>query len=282
VLKARGIAHRLDHGRGVWMISVPAEWAEAATAELLAYEVENEGWVKEIIPDPAPGAGTGALAFALVLVAVFLLEFHGVGGVGSPGSPGGLAWGPAGEVRAQALIDGEWWRALTGLTLHTGIPHLVSNLVFGALFGVLVALAHGPGVGWLVILVAGGSGNVLAASLAVASDDPMKRAVGASTAVFAAIGILVGSEFRRRGNLRQGRFMRIVPVLAGLVFLAELGVGGERTDVVAHVTGFAAGIPFGALLAALPLGSLRHPTTQTICALVALALLTGAWWRALL
>src|SRR5207245_1202230 len=61
----------------------------------------------------------------------------------------------AGEARADAIVGGEIWRAVTALTLHTDAPHLLSNVVTGT----LVATAPAPvlrsrAAQWLLALAA--------------------------------------------------------------------------------------------------------------------------------
>ena len=48
-------------------------------------------------------------------------------------------------------MDGEWWRAVTALTLHGGLSHIAGNLVFGVMFAVLAS--HSLGVGLTSVLI---------------------------------------------------------------------------------------------------------------------------------
>ena len=88
------------------------------------------------------------------------------------------------------LFDrGEWWRPFTAMFLHADFSHLLGNVVFGLIFFVLVAYSVGPWFGWLLILISGALANTATAWLRY----PAPRAsLGASTATFAALGILVG------------------------------------------------------------------------------------------
>ena len=49
------------------------------------------------------------------------------------------------------VLDGQWWRTITALTLHSGLAHLISNLVFGCAFGGLAAHSLGSGLAWFSI-----------------------------------------------------------------------------------------------------------------------------------
>jgi membrane associated rhomboid family serine protease len=182
-------------------------------------------------------------------------------------------WVAAGAAQAGLIQGGAWWRAITALCLHVDLDHLLSNLAFGAVAGALVAQLLGTGLGWLVILLAGTLGNALNAVL----HDPSR----ASTAVFAALGILSGHAWSARAVRWRGGIRRWAPIGAGLMLLAFLGFGGERTDVGAHVLGFAIGAAAGFALGhagpRLPQGALA----QGVFGAIACGLLLLAWLMAL-
>jgi rhomboid protease GluP len=144
----------------------------------------------------------------------------------------------------------EWWRPFTGLFLHADVPHLLGNLLSGLFFGTLVARSIGPWRGWALILACGTVGNLLTSL--ITRPDPFVS-IGASTAVFGALGILSGLGFigmlRQRARLPWARIA--APVLAGVVLLGWLGGGreGGNTDVLGHVFGFASGLAAGVLVA---------------------------------
>jgi len=103
--------------------------------------------------------------------------------------------------------------------------------------------------------------------------------VGASTAVFATLGLLAAYSWRRRRDPGDRWAYRWAPLVAGVILLGFTGAGGERTDVLAHLGGFAMGS-----LAGLAHAGLRAPRgrlAQLIAGGLALAVLWLAWWRAL-
>lgn len=145
---------------------------------------------------------------------------------------------------------GEWWRPFTGLFLHADLGHLVGNLVGGAIFGTLVARLIGPLLGWSTILASGTLGNIITSALTY--PQPF-NSIGASTAVFAALGILSGvgitETLRERARLPWLRIM--APVFAGIILLGWLGGGHDpHTDVLGHVFGFSSGLAAGAAVGA--------------------------------
>jgi rhomboid protease GluP len=155
-----------------------------------------------------------------------------------------------GSAQADLIRDGAWWRTVTALTLHVDHGHLLGNLVAGVVFGLLVAQLLGSGLAWLAILLAGALGNAVNAAL----QAPDHTAVGAPTAVFGALGVVSGYTRQRRTIPWRGGLRRWAPLSAGILLLVYPGFGGERTDVGAHVAGFAVGAVLGWAVGAL-LGS---------------------------
>ncbi|MEO8616996.1 MAG: rhomboid family intramembrane serine protease [Luteolibacter sp.] len=158
------------------------------------------------------------------------------------------------------LIDrSEWWRPFTALFLHADVQHLVGNLVSGAIFGTLVSRSLGPLRGWALILACGTFGNCLTSL--VTYPVPF-ISIGASTAVFGALGILSGLGFstslRSRSSMSWAKVA--APVIAGIVMLGWLGGGGpdSNTDVLGHVFGFSSGLVSGILV-----GEFRQKLSKT-------------------
>jgi membrane associated rhomboid family serine protease len=193
-----------------------------------------------------------------------------------------LQSGPSFNLRI--LHHGEWWRAVTALTLHSDLSHLAANIATGLLFGAFVVPQLGGGVAWLAIVVGGALGNV---ANALFYRSEMHGSIGASTAVFAALGLLVGSAFIERWRHPAARtwWQLVVPIGAGLGLLAFLGAGDgngmDRVDYMAHFFGFCAGIPLGAAANALRLRDRVSRTGQLMAGWSVLGIFALAWWLAL-
>jgi len=112
-------------------------------------------------------------------------------------------------------------------------------------------------------------------------QPPTHGSIGASTAVFAALGILAALTWRRQMPVRRPGVRRWLPLGAGVMLLFYLGTGGERTDVVAHLAGFVAGIGAGAAIAQLGARLPRGPAAQRTYGMAALLLPAIAWTVAL-
>ena len=270
VLSAVGIQAATLQQDGHWMLIVKEAQAAAAARELAAYQRENrEPVAGDVAPTPVyRGGPTAVVVYALVLMLVTTLGAHGVLGG---------EWLARGRMHAGSVMAGQWWRTFTALTLHLDAGHLASNLIFGTLFGLLAGRLFGGGVAWLIVVVAGALGNFVNAAV----QPPAHLSIGASTAVFAALGAIVSHGLRPRTTAQQPRLKRWSPLIAGLVLLAFTGVGGPRTDVAAHVTGFLAGLGIGWGGCQLPARWLARPALQWAAGSAAVGLVVIAWALAL-
>jgi membrane associated rhomboid family serine protease len=183
---------------------------------------------------------------------------------------------------ARIVEGGEWWRLFTALTLHSDFAHFAANLAAGLLFAAFMGMQFGAGVSWLAIVISGALGNLLNAWFYAGQPH---YSLGASTAVFGALGVLVSSDFiaRLRHSHSRNRWQLIVPIGAGLGLLAFLGSGDEQkqqTDYMAHLFGFCAGLLLGGLLAALPRRIVEHRAWQIICGAMAFLIMVGSWLAA--
>jgi membrane associated rhomboid family serine protease len=210
------------------------------------------------LPAASLGVSWGiAIGTALLLVVFFAIT-------GSPAD--GARWFERGAASAGRILGGEPWRAVTALTLHIDAVHVAGNaLAVAVLLQPLVARL-GPGSGLLLMLLAGATGNVLAAMV----HDPRHVAVGASTATFGAIGAL--AALRLFPSSRQPRSRQWIVVVTSLVLLAMLGTA-RGSDVLGHSLGLVAGGALG-LVAGVSRRALRRSPGST---LVDAGPVT--WWR---
>ena len=151
--------------------------------------------------------------------------------------------------------SGEWYRCFTALFLHADVGHLLGNVLIGGIFCVFVARTFGPIRGWISILASGTLGNLMTSWLHFPEGF---KSLGASTATFGALGLLVGGSallaYRSRSARKIGGFA--LPFIAGAILLGWFGSGGgdaaSKVDVLAHVMGFCAGALIGLVLARNP------------------------------
>jgi membrane associated rhomboid family serine protease len=235
VLEARQIPWQAERRGFGWQLLVPANMLATAVRELRQYESENRGW-----PPPPPQEtplvdNRATTLWALIGIGVFYnLTLHDISLAGH--HP--VNWTELGNAHAGKIMHGQWWRLVTALTLHADWQHLLGNLVIGGVFISRLCRDLRSGPSWLLLLAAGTLGNLANAWL----QNPAHRAVGASTAIFGAVGVLAAiSMVRYRHNLRPRRRWTL-PVAAALGLLAMLGAGGENTDLGAHLFGFLFGL----------------------------------------
>lgn len=255
VLESMGIAHELEvTSEGRWAIVVDEAEAPAAESAIVAWERENR---PRAGATTRPDYGRSRIGVAAAFLIASFTAFH---------FGRGSHWVERGSADAARIVSGEWWRAATALTLHADAAHATGNAV--ALGVLLAALSRrlGPALAAWIALAAGIAGNV-ATALVTRSGH---ISVGASTAVFGALGTLSALQVpERRAWLTLG---------AGVALLGLLGTG-ERADLFAHLFGFIFGVVEGlALRAATPP---RRSLLQPAVALVSLVPIALSWWWAL-
>ena len=269
VLDASGIRYEVHGGAGEYTLVVATRDEARAREELDAYARENRDWPTgaAALAQRAGGWG-GVLGYAAVLLLVAILQQQEMFA---------FDWLAAGKTHAGLIRQGQWWRAVTALSLHADLPHLVANMVIGGLIGLFAGQLLGSGLAWVSILFAGTVGNLLNAWI----QQPGHTSVGASTAVFAALGIVAAYAWKRRRHMQASRLARWAPLVGAVVLLSYLGAGGPRTDVLAHVTGFLSGALLGALYGKLGDRMVLAAGVQFLLGMGALAVLALAWTLAL-
>lgn len=263
VLAAAGIPHWLRQRLDGWALIVPPDDADTALHALAAYEQESGG------EDALAPTAARPLTIVGAVVALLLVGFFAITGPRA----GRSAWFEHGSADAARMMAGEWWRAVTALTLHADAPHVAGNAVALVVLMTAVCWHLGPGLGAWLLLVAGAAGNLLTAAV----HGSAHSSVGASTAVFAAVGILAAHRILTPARVGSGlgARKRWVVVAAALALLAMLGTG-PHTDVLAHLFGFAAGGGLG-LITALTLRRELSAPVQWLLVAGAGGAVAGAW-----
>jgi rhomboid protease GluP len=265
VLSASGIPYRIRKDRRGWGVWVADAFYKRAIGVMQDYFAENR--VTEPVPE-GPARVTPTIIVSGLAVALVLLLFHGV--IGRTGNVDEIV--DRFGASAFKITTGEVHRAATSLMLHADSVHLAGNMAGIVLFGIAVCAVTGGGLGWLMILMSGVFGNLVNAFM----HESGHISIGASTAVFGAIGILSGYQFMKRRQTARNRFLAWLPLACGLALLGLLGSEGIRTDIGAHLFGFFAGIGMGLVYARL----VRFPpggSYQLLYAAVALLIIASAW-----
>ncbi|HEX8310757.1 MAG TPA: rhomboid family intramembrane serine protease, partial [Chthoniobacteraceae bacterium] len=141
-----------------WVVRVGDEFTlrvepgahEAAARELERYEVERTE--RHIEAEPVAGEKVRTLSLyvgAWIMAALWLWQ--------NLQSGERIARGAA---ESRAILNGEWWRTFTALTLHGDFSHFAANLATGLLFAGFALPRFGTGITWLGIVLSGAFGNL--------------------------------------------------------------------------------------------------------------------------
>jgi len=273
VLDSRSIPCFIQPDGAGFRLLVQSHQLESACSELRLYEEKNRDWPPRIPPTRSLIENT----LPTISILILLATFHNISLLGlSLPERGIIDLHELGQAHAGGILDGQWWRLVTALTLHADWVHLSSNLAIGGAFIILLCRELGSGLAWSLLLGSGILGN-LANALA---QSPDHRSVGASTAVFGVVGIFAAiSMMRYRAHLLRRWF---IPVAAGLALLALLGAEGKNTDLGAHLFGFVFGILLGALTELL-ISRYGRPARllNILLSLACCGIVVAAWWAAL-
>jgi len=262
-LASAGIESHLNWTLQGYALTVPEADRQRAYAVLDAFDDENRRPVTRLSDRVQPGRSYAALAITVLLCAFFVVT--------GP-READRYWFMRGGAIASRIGAGEWWRTVTALTLHADFLHVLSNAVTVLIFGGALCSVVGAGVGVWLMLVSGAAGNWITALV----RGPPHSAVGASTAVFGAVGSLAAIQLVRRRQGAPVAWWRVwAPIAAGLALLGFLGTAPE-SDVLAHLFGFAVGAVLG--VSATRAQTLRQRTgLQTALSVAALLVVIACW-----
>ncbi len=127
------------------------------------------------------------------------------------------------------ILQGEYYRTITALMLHSDIEHLAGN-VAGLLFlGIPLCSIMGAGRGLFLILLSGVAGNLLNAYM----YRHAHLSIGASTAVMGAVGILAAWQLRKKivKSVRNVKKVRKTCDTAEASDIAEVSDIAESSDI---------------------------------------------------
>jgi len=283
MLYAVGIASAIARDGADFALLVDVNDQPSAAEHLRLYERERLYRHPSVPPPPRlhPHAAWGSVGYALVVIGVAFAISNGLWRLDAF---------DAGELNAGLIQQGQWWRVWTALTLHLDGLHLLANTVFGIWFGYLAARLLGVGNAWLLVVLGAGFANWVEGYFGPQGH----LSVGASTAVFTALGLLSGFSWRTRLAYPQRWALRWAPLVAGIVLLSWTGTGAESldepaagggsgpvVDVLAHALGFAVGLGVGMVAALKPAARVLDRVPQWLAGLLAVLPLVVAWSKAL-
>jgi rhomboid protease GluP len=202
------------------------------------------------------------LLLASLLVATYLLQVFADHSIPKhPTDPVLLAVGMKGE----AVLAGQWWRLLTSIFVHVDLYHLVSNLCFLLLFG-LIAETVFQRAGYLLLWLLAGIAGSVSQLIALA---PNSYGYGASGVAFGLVGALWGAYCLER--VPSPTIVRRWSIVILLAFFIVLGFLPDwihsRSFNAAHLGGLLAGMILGLVI---PIRTTPAPVRR-LCLIVAVA-----------
>jgi membrane associated rhomboid family serine protease len=266
VLNSSGIGNRVVAINGEFRIEVPQPYIETACDAISKYQAENPTSASELPArhSPSTPANLSGIAVALLLLCVHLA-------ISASSAPGDYI--TVFGASAHRILSGEVYRCATALLLHADAAHIAGNMVGMVLFGGAVCAVTGSGVGWLMITACGIFGNLMNAF----AYKTGHLSVGASTAVFGAVGILCALQAVNAARNGKGWKRMVLVFGAGVALLAFLGTSA-RSDLGAHLFGFFSGAVMGGAYR-LWKGQPAGRKGQILSATIAAAALLLAWIR---
>ena len=148
-----------------------------------------------------------------------------------------------GALVPAAVAEGQVWRLLTSIFLHSGLIHLSFNMVALYFLGTFAESAFGRWRFFTLYVLSGLSGGL--AYLYFGTFD--RPAVGASGAIFGLLGSILGYALRRGTFSWQNPMIRQLLIL--LALNVYLGLSISNISNTAHMGGLAGGFIFGWLMA---------------------------------
>lgn len=280
VLQSAGIWHITHRTMAGFVLLVRDQDYERASESIDRYEAENRDWPPRPVREK-PRHSTGETKFIPYVFIALALFFLVTGPVS-----GGSHWFARGTSVTELVLHAQPWRAVTALTLHADAAHVLGNVVSGAIFASAVASRLGTGGAILGTLASGTLGNVANAIWHQSQGNPGHASIGASTAVFGAVGLLAATQLAVDRSASAGKVRpwteTLSPVVGGLALLGALGAS-PNSDLGAHLFGFLSGGLFG-LPAALYL-RIKNPKTRTwvqvLMTALSMLIIAGSWQLAL-
>jgi len=231
VLNALAVEHILSKEEDGWMLKIDLDLLERGETEIAIYLEEVKNQIPKITEPVVyyPVNQVLIISFFLALLAFHIFinfsnsEFYYERGV----------------LSTQKILDGEWWRAITALTLHADFQHFAMNAVFGSIFIYVLSYMTGTQFALSLTVISGFYGNLINAFL----HKYDFRSLGFSTAVFGTLGLLVGMQLF--GKYRLEKSAQKVVIISTLLFFSLFGIGTEHVDTGAHLFGLITGAVIG-------------------------------------
>jgi len=262
VLISQQIENTILKESEAWVLAVGSNDYTRALRELKIFLKENKGWAwKQILPLTKTVFHWGALFWTAVLAAMFLLvEFY------APDLKS------KGIMNSALVLKGEWFRLFTAVSLHADLAHLLANLTTGTLILGFAMAIYGPGTAILLAFLGGAAGNL--AGYHIYSSHHL--GLGASGMVCAGLGLLSSNMVEHARH--QPHFIQSMgrSILGGCAIFMLIGLS-EKSDLIAHLFGYLAGLLGGIIYAWAPAGLKKNAKTDPSAMVLATGFFLFCW-----
>ncbi len=152
-----------------------------------------------------------------------------------------IRWGGA---YTAYITEGQYWRLFTAMFMHSGIRHLLNNMVMLYVLGSNLEALLGR-VRYILLYIIGGLiGNYVSYYLEMKAGEDIVS-VGASGAIFAVMGGVLWIVIRNHGRVRN---LNLSQMLLMLGFSLYFGFVATNVANSAHVAGLISGFLLSVLL----------------------------------
>ena len=265
VLLSSGITHTVKKNESDWQIIINDENLEIEAIEIITKYLEEN---QNVSSDEYASLEYNKTSTGYLISVFLLLSYAGVYLINKK-----YQYNHEFGSSAFHIMHGELYRSVTSLMLHADILHLIGNMLGIAVFATAVCTITGWGAGMLMILLTGVIGNFVNAFMYKSGH----LSIGASTAVFGAIGILSGHQFVRKYRQKNQKIRAWLPLASGFALLGILS-SGLRVDIMAHLFGFCTGILLGGVYNFYIKKTLSS-LYQYSCFLITISIIILAWMK---
>jgi membrane associated rhomboid family serine protease len=244
VLGSQKINFTLDNIDNIWYFKIEPDLYENAKKHIEAYESERGFFQKHLKEleniEVKPVKFISLMPY--IIPGLLLLFFFIITG---PSEKNSLFFQIGVQKPTEIFKYHQVWRSITSLTLHANLPHVLGNMIFFIVFTAVAGEFLGAGIAVFTVILSGILGNLTTAFLLYHNSYTVPYdSLGASTAVFGALGLIVVLSILKRKN--NVSFKKSLPIIAGFALLSLTGTA-PGSDVFAHFSGFV----WGGMLAVL-------------------------------
>lgn len=181
-----------------------------------------------------------------------------------------------GALSPAEISQGEWYRLLTSIFLHSGFVHLAFNMVALYFLGTFAEEAFGQWRFFTLYVLSGLSGGVAYLYYQLLFGSLDSSAVGASGAIFGLLGSILGYALRRGTFSWQNPLIRQLLIL--LAFNVYLGLSIGNISNTAHMGGLVGGFVFGWLMAPTVFSRKKWRPLTPVAVVLGIELVLLAFW----